>query len=141
MESPKFKATIGSMGVLIALISLSFDISNSKIKGTSFRQSDSLITKWKEDSLGCKKIRSSLLIKKIIDKYELKAKGAGYVRQLLGEPNRIENADDSGIVLRYYFDTCCKNDKLYLEECDYSWVTFDYKNKLDNQCYIIIGVT
>jgi len=103
-------------------------------------QRDELLTQWREDSLGCKKIRTHRKAQLIIEKYGLKNKTISQIIELIGQPNKQISKSKNGLILRYYYNTCCKDGKINLLECDYSWVDFIFNNRGDNKCNIGGGV-
>ncbi|PQL91266.1 hypothetical protein [Apibacter adventoris] len=94
-------------------------------------ENDSLILKWKSDSLGCKHLRTIEMGNQIFDKYinEGKLNDTVDVKLIFGNPNKRTLLDDGKIDFTYYIQMCCDNN-VYLEECDYSLVSiiFDGRN-------------
>jgi len=92
------------------------------------QQDDSLILQWRNDSLGCKKIRNYEMAVLITRNYDLTHKSTNGIIDLLGKPNKIIGFKKNGVILRYYYDSCCQNGKVNYE-CDYSTWEFVFADK------------
>lgn len=99
---------------------------------------DSLLTQWRQDSIGCLKYRTYEIVKQLNTIYQLEKKTSSDLVELLGEPNRIIRTEAKGKVYRYFYNTCCK-DGVLDKECDYSWVDFNFETNQSNSNFITSG--
>jgi len=84
---------------------------------------------WKHDSIGCDKIRTIELGKRLFDKYLVNIENEDALFNILGKPNKILYENDVKHYI-FYINSCCKNNVL-LEECDYSFIVITIeKNRI-----------
>lgn len=90
----------------------------------------SILATWKQDSLGCLKLRNQDMAKCLVNHFALKGKSEEEAMQLLGNPNTVEvqrvflgllNEENDFIRLGYYFDVQC-NEKKELVRGDRCWL-------------------
>jgi hypothetical protein len=101
--------------------------------------SDSLVDLWRSDSLGCMRLRNYEMGVKLAIKYTLKRKSVGDIIALLGQPNKTIHYKDKGVILRYFYNTCCRDGKLDLE-CDFAWLDFNFSDSANNSSKIEGGI-
>lgn len=79
---------------------------------SAIEQTDTIeISKWKNDSLGCKHIRSPELFDKLFVENKMSSKNGNTFLSFFGKPNKVEKFNDR-LVYVYYYNSICYNDKL-----------------------------
>lgn len=69
------------------------------------------ISRWQNDSLGCKHIRNPELFDKLFIDNKMSSENANKFLEIFGKPNKIEKYSDR-LVHVYYYNSVCFNDKL-----------------------------
>lgn len=82
---------------------------------------------WGKDRDGCMKLRSKELAKKLIKEYQLMHKTKSDFINVFKEPNSLKKDGDKTVVLTYYFDAICDNDKI-IEGSDRCYANFYFTN-------------
>lgn len=105
-----------------------------KSKGPS-KEVEIFIQQWKSDSLGCQKLRTKIKAEAIIDSLKLGSSEKTEFISVFGNPNKQDTREGS-IILGYYFDAICINEKL-MDSADYCIAEFTFmENKLTQRNYI-----
>jgi hypothetical protein len=126
-----------SAGALISIIKFGF-ISESKY-GQSPRPVavDSIIKEWRDDSLGCQRLRTLEKVKILIDTFDLLEKYPSELIDLLGKPNKVYSKDTI-MSIRYYSQSICnENNNKTSDSLVVCWFEFYYPNAKINKCKML----
>jgi hypothetical protein len=102
---------------------------NNKVEVVNIDSLDILSEQWKNDSLGCDKIRSIEFFEKLFKEYSLEQKNEEGFLKILGMPNTEEKYADKKIIV-YYFHSICKANRI-IKDSDKSSIriTFDLQKR------------
>ncbi len=95
------------------------------------KENDSIQTIWKKDSLGCENKRTIAMGEKLYEQVR-NSKDTILLKQIFGNPNKriiLENGEIVFIYYINYINSCCKEGKIHIEDCDYSFISFTISNK------------
>lgn len=93
-------------------------------------KNDSIVSKWRLDSLGCEHLRTIEMGKQIFDKYSNNGqlKDTIDIKLIFGNPNKKMLLDNQ-VNFFFYINSCCNRNKLNIKECDYSFINIIYSNE------------
>ncbi|WP_457618868.1 hypothetical protein [Lutibacter sp.] len=110
------------------IILLSFNKRNDSVLNLNNKNQikDSIVQKWKNDSLGCKSIRNIDMCNDIVNKYDLQNAKSEKILKYLGNPNRIENK----VNWIYYIYSECDSKEILIDSLDKSWVNIRFNQNM-----------
>ena len=99
---------------------------------------DSLVLKWKGDSVGCLKYRNENLLDSLFIKYDLAKADIERIKFILGKPNN-EYENEKYLGLRYYYNSICLDNNIAYD-ADKCWLeilvsfSVNEKNTIGRAC-------
>ena len=82
---------------------------------SAMEQTDTIeISKWKNDSLGCKHLRTPKMFDNLFADNKMSSENANKFLIFFGKPNKVEKFNDR-LVYVYYYNSICYKDKLKVD--------------------------
>lgn len=109
-------------GLFLCIVVLTITACNGRVKKEIAEKIpldsiQEISARWKEDSLGCERLRDPQKIRRLISQLELEGKDSLVLLEYLGKPNGRNFLKDSSVVFYYYMDCSVQHRSSYNFYC------------------------